>query len=235
MARALTPLEARVLGVLVEKQATVPDTYPLSLNTLVAGCNQKTTRDPVMNATDAEVLGAIDGLKSMSLAFEGSSTRVTRYEHNAARGLNVSSAAVALLAVLMLRGPQTAAELRANAERLHRFADQAAADALLHELADRYPPRTVLLPRAPGAREPRWAHLLCGEVLMTAPRELAGGSDEDAISVGELVALKAELGRQGAELAALRMLVNRMAGELGISTDEASPGNDSPGNSSPDA
>ena len=235
MARALTPLEARVLGVLVEKQATVPDTYPLSLNTLVAGCNQKTTRDPVMNATDAEVLGAIDGLKSMSLAFEGSSTRVTRYEHNAARGLNVSSAAVALLAVLMLRGPQTAAELRANAERLHRFADQAAADALLHELADRYPPRTVLLPRAPGAREPRWAHLLCGEVLMTAPRELAGGSDEDAVSVGELVALKAKLGRQGAELAALRMLVNRMAGELGISTDEASPGNDSPGNSSPDA
>ena len=229
MARALTPLEARVLGVLVEKQATVPDTYPLSLNTLVAGCNQKTTRDPVMNATDAEVLGAIDGLKSMSLAFEGSSTRVTRYEHNAARGLNVSSAAVALLAVLMLRGPQTAAELRANAERLHRFADQAAADALLHELADRYPPRTVLLPRAPGAREPRWAHLLCGEVLMTAPRELAGGSDDDAISVGELVALKAELGRQGAELAALRMLVNRMAGELGISTDEASPGNSSPG------
>ena len=235
MARALTPLEARVLGVLVEKQATVPDTYPLSLNTLVAGCNQKTTRDPVMNATDAEVLGAIDGLKSMSLAFEGSSTRVTRYEHNAARGLNVSSAAVALLAVLMLRGPQTAAELRANAERLHRFADQAAADALLHELADRYPPRTVLLPRAPGAREPRWAHLLCGEVQMTAPRELAGGSDEDAVSVGELVALKAKLGRQGAELAALRMLVNRMAGELGISTDEASPGNDSPGNSSPDA
>jgi len=222
MARALTPLEARVLGVLVEKQATVPDTYPLSLNTLVAGCNQKTTRDPVMNATDAEVLGAIDGLKSMSLAFEGSSTRVTRYEHNAARGLNVSPAAVALLAVLMLRGPQTAAELRANAERLHRFADQAAADALLHELADRYPPRAVLLPRAPGAREPRWAHLLCGEVQMTTPREFASGSDEDAVSVGELVALKAELSRQGAELAALRTLVNRMAGELGMSTDEAS-------------
>ena len=101
MARALNPLEARVLGVLVEKHATVPDTYPLSLNTLVVGCNQKTTRDPVMNATDAEVLSALDGLKSMSLAFEGSSTRVTRYEHNAVRGINVPANAVALLTVLM--------------------------------------------------------------------------------------------------------------------------------------
>jgi hypothetical protein len=221
MARALTPLEARVLGVLVEKAATVPDTYPLSLNSLVAGCNQKTARDPVINATDAEVLAAVDGLKSMSLAFEGSSSRVTRYEHNAARGFNVPVPAAALLAVLMLRGPQTSAELRANVERLHRFADIAAVEAVLRELADRYPPRAVLLPRAPGAREPRWAHLLCGDVQMTAPRGdyVAGASDDDAISVGELVALKAELTRQATELAELRALVLRMAAELGITTD----------------
>ena len=216
MARALTPLEARVLGVLVEKHATVPDTYPLSLNTLVAGCNQKTTRDPVLSATDAEVLAAVDGLKSMSLVFEGSSSRVTRYEHNAPRGLNVPAPAVALLTVLMLRGPQTSAELRANVERLHRFADIAAVEVVLAELAERFPPRAVLLPRAPGAREPRWAHLLCGEVQMTAPRELAGGTDADAVSVGELVALKAELRHQAAELTALRTLVLRMASELGI-------------------
>jgi uncharacterized protein YceH (UPF0502 family) len=152
MARALTPLEARVLGVLVEKQATVPDTCPLSLNALVAGCNQKTARDPVINASDAEVLAAIDGLKSMSLVFETSGGRVSKYEHNAARGLNVPGAAAALLAVLMLRGPQTAAELRANAERLHRFADISAVEGFLNELAERYPPRAVLLPRAPGAR-----------------------------------------------------------------------------------
>jgi len=221
MARALTPLEARVLGVLVEKQATVPDTYPLSLNTLVVGCNQKTTRDPVMAATDAEVLSAVDGLKSMSLVFEGSSSRVTRYEHNAVRGLNVPAPSVALLAVLMLRGPQTSAELRANVERLHRFSDMAAVEAVLNELADRYPPRAVLLPRAPGAREPRWAHLLCGEVQMTAPREAAYATDEDAVSVGELVALKSELSRQSTELAALRALVLRMAAELGI--DPAPP------------
>ena len=225
MARALTPLEARVLGVLVEKQATVPDTYPLSLNTLVVGCNQKTTRDPVMNATDAEVLSALDGLKSMSLAFEGSSTRVIRYEHNAVRGINVPANAVALLAVLMLRGPQTSAELRANAERLHRFADIAAVEAVLHDLADRFPPRVVLLARAPGAREPRWAHLLCGEVQMTAARDSGGGnaSDDDAISVGELVALKSELGRQSTELANLRALVLRMAAELGINADPTPP------------
>jgi uncharacterized protein YceH (UPF0502 family) len=220
MARALTPLEARVLGVLVEKQATVPDTYPLSLNSLVAGCNQKTARDPVLNASESDVLAAIDGLKSQSLVFETSGGRVSKYEHNAARGLNVPGAAAALLAVLMLRGPQTVAELRANAERLHRFADISSVEGFLNELAERYPPRALLLPRAPGAREPRWAHLLCGEVQMTAEHAAGGGgSDEDAISVGELVALKAELSRQGAELAELRALVLRMAGELGIAAD----------------
>jgi hypothetical protein len=223
MARALTPLEARVLGVLVEKHATVPDTYPLSLNSLVAGCNQKTARDPVVEASDADVLAAIDGLKSMSLVFESSGGRVSKYEQNAARGLNVPSSAAALLAVLMLRGPQTLAELRANAERLHRFADSAAIEAQLQQLADRFPPRALLLARAPGAREPRWAHLLCGEVQMTAPREAHGSSDGDPISVAELVALKAELAHQGSALAELRALVLRMAGELGIATAPADP------------
>ena len=221
MARALTPLEARVLGVLIEKHATVPDTYPLSLNALVAGCNQKTARDPVLEASDADALAAIEGLKSMSLVFESSGGRVSKFEHNAGRGIHVDAAAVAMLAVLMLRGPQTVAELRANAERLHHFDDIAAVEAVLTALADRYPPRAVLLARAPGAREPRWAHLLCGEVQHTAAREAAGASDEDAISVGELVALRTELRRQGDELAALSALVQRMAAELGIATAAA--------------
>jgi uncharacterized protein YceH (UPF0502 family) len=214
--RALTPLEARVLAVLVEKQATVPDTYPLSLNSLVAGCNQKTARDPVINASEADVLAAVDGLKSMSLAFETSGSRVSRYEHNMTRGMAVPSQATALLAVLMLRGPQTAAELRANCERLHRFADISSVEGFLNELAERFPPRAVLLPRSPGAREARWAHMLCGEVQMTAERIAPAGTDDDRITVGELVALKAELSRQGEELAALRALVQRMASELGI-------------------
>lgn len=209
--RALTPLEARVLGVLVEKQATVPDTYPLSLNALVAGCNQKTARNPVIEATDAEVLTAVDGLKSLSLVFEVSGSRVVKFEHNMARVLGVPSAAVAILAVLMLRGPQTAAELRLNCERLHRFADISSVEGFLDELAAKSPPKVVKLPPGPGEREARWAHLLCGEVAM--PVAAAG---PEAVGAGELAALKAELTRQGAEIAALRALVQRLASELGI-------------------
>lgn len=209
--RHLTPLEARVLGVLVEKQATVPDTYPLSLNALVAGCNQKTARQPVIEATDAEVLTAVDGLKSLSLVFEGSGSRVIKFEHNAARVLGMPSAAVAILAVLMLRGPQTAAELRLNCERLHRFADISSVEGFLEELAGKEPPKVVKLPRGAGEREARWAQLLCGEVAM--PVAAAG---PEAVGAGELSALKAELTRQGEEIAALRALVNRMASELGL-------------------
>jgi uncharacterized protein YceH (UPF0502 family) len=162
--RDLTAVEARVLGVLIEKQATVPDTYPLSLNALVAGCNQKTAREPVMSVSDADVLTAIDGLKSLSLVFEGSGSRVVKFEHNMARVLGVPSQAVALLATLMLRGPQTAAELRLNCERLHRFADISSVEGFLDELVAKEPARVAKLARAPGAREQRWAQLLCGEV-----------------------------------------------------------------------
>lgn len=212
--RALTPLEARVLGVLVEKQHTVPDTYPLSLNALVAGCNQKTARSPVIEATDAEVLTAVDGLKSLSLVFEGSGSRVVKFEHNMGRVLGIPGAAVALLAVLLLRGPQTAAELRLNCERLHRFADISSVEGFLDELATREPAKVVKLARAPGEREARWAHLLCGEVAAAAPAALQAG--EGGVSAGELAALKAEQTRLAAEVAELRALVERMAKELGL-------------------
>jgi uncharacterized protein YceH (UPF0502 family) len=120
---ALSLLETRVLGVLVEKQHTVPDTYPLTLNALVAGCNQKTSRDPILDATEDEVQGAIDRLKALSLVVESSGGRVMRYAHNVARVLAVPTQAVALLTIIMLRGPQTVGELRIHSERLHRFAD----------------------------------------------------------------------------------------------------------------
>src|SRR6516165_11048830 len=122
MLRVLSLLEARVLGVLVEKDRTVPDSYPLTLNALVLGCNQKSSRDPVLNAAETEVQTAINGLKNMVLVIERRGERVARYAHNTERIMNVPQQAAALLAVLMLRGPQTAGELRNNCERLHRFA-----------------------------------------------------------------------------------------------------------------
>jgi uncharacterized protein YceH (UPF0502 family) len=212
--RILSPLEARVVGVLVEKQHTVADSYPLSLNALVMGCNQKTARDPVIAATEAEVLVAVDALKALALVVEVSGSRVSRYEHNAKRVLGVPDQSIALLTLLMLRGPQTAAELRANTERLHRFADISSVEGFLDELAAREPALVVKLPRAAGAREQRWALLLCGPVDMSAAA--ANVSAEDFVAAGEVAALKAEQARMAADLADLRALVVRMAGELGI-------------------
>ncbi len=141
----LSLLETRVLGVLVEKQHTVPDTYPLTLLALTAGCNQKTSRDPIVSASEPEVQAAIDRLKMLSLVVESSGGRVMRYAQNVGRVLEVPTQAVALLAVLMLRGPQTAAELRINSDRLHRFADASAVEAFLQELAARQSGALVVL------------------------------------------------------------------------------------------
>ena len=214
-------LEARVLGVLVEKAHTVPDSYPLSLNSLVAGCNQKTARDPVINATDAEVQGAVDALKGLSLAFESSGSRVARYEHNMARAMGLPSQAVALLTVLMLRGPQTSAELRTNSERLHRFADVSSVDGFLTELAERPEekggPLVVKLPRAPGMREARWAHLMCGPVDVSNLPVAAGG--DDFVATSELAAMKAQQAAMRAEIDELRALVDRLYTELGVTRD----------------
>nr|Q1BJT2.2 RecName: Full=UPF0502 protein Bcen_5249 [Burkholderia orbicola AU 1054] len=152
--RELTPLEARILGVLVEKQHTVPDTYPLSLNALTAGCNQKTARAPVMNVSEDEVTTALDELKRLSLVMEGSSSRVPRFEHNMNRVLGIPSQAIALLTILLLRGPQTAAELRLNSARLHGFADISSVEAFLDELAARAAARRPAAACAGCAREP---------------------------------------------------------------------------------
>src|SRR4029077_10588962 len=119
----LSLLETRVLGVLVEKEKTVSDTYPLSLNALTSGCNQKSNRDPVIEATEAEVQVAVDAMKARSMVIESSGMRVGRYSHHVRRGLRVPDQAVALLAALMLRGAQTSAELRAGTERLHQLRD----------------------------------------------------------------------------------------------------------------
>jgi len=196
----LSLLETRVVGTLVEKQHTVPDTYPLSLNALVAGCNQKTSRSPVMEAAQAEVQQALDSLKSANFVMETSGNRVPRYSHNLGRVLQVPTQSEALLTSLMLRGPQTAGELRISCERLHAFSDISAAEGFLNELAARPAGAlVVLLPRQPGARESRWAHLLSG----TPAIETAETPADDAPS------LKTRVERLEAEVAALRELVER--------------------------
>lgn len=222
----LTPLEARVLAVLVEKKHTVPDSYPLSLNALTLGCNQKTAREPVMQASDAEVLQAIEGLREQGLVNEVSGNRVPRFAHNAAGGLGLPSQSVALLTLLMLRGPQTAAELRLHTERLHRFADVSSVEAFLEEMAERDTPSVVRLPRAPGARESRWAHRLCGEVPMASSPEGRPEALDRAgpVSVAqELATLKAQQAETAAEVARLRALVQRLAAELGVADEGPAP------------
>ena len=204
---ALSLLETRVLGTLYEKQHTVPDTYPLSLNALVAGCNQKTSRAPVMEVTEAEVQATLDALKGRHLVIESSGSRVARYSHNVEKVLQVPSQSAAILTVLMLRGPQTAGELRINCERLHSFADISAVEGFLDELAARPTGALVVqLPRQAGSRESRWAHLLSGQpniVEAPAPRP-----------TGDVEALKATVGRLEAELAQLQAVVERIVAEL---------------------
>jgi uncharacterized protein YceH (UPF0502 family) len=205
----LAALETRVLGVLVEKERTVPDTYPLSLNALTLGCNQKNNRDPVMQATEREVQAAIDALRPLALVIESSGSRVMRYGHNLGRVLRVDDRAVAVLAALMLRGPQTLGELRTSADRLQRFPDLAAVESVLRALAARPEGEggslAVLLPRAAGERESRWAHLLSGPVAEARAADSATAAGDD-----EVAALRAEVGRLAAEAAELRERIERL-------------------------
>ena len=205
----LSLLESRVLGTLVEKQRTVPDTYPLSLNTLATGCNQKTSRNPVMEAGEAEILQAIDTLKELGLVSEVSGSRVVRFGHNQEKVLGVPKQASALLTVLMLRGAQTAGELRLNCERLHKFADISSVEAFLDELACRPEGALVVeLPRLPGARENRWMHLLCGPVDIensVGARGVASPSSSQ-----EIAQLRVRVDALEAEVSELRTLLDEL-------------------------
>ena len=216
----LSLLETRVLGVLVEKEHTVPDTYPLSLNALTLGCNQKNNRHPLIEAREAEVQAVVDALRVRSLVIESSGARVTRYSHNVGRVLRIPEQSVALLAVLMLRGPQTAAELRTSTERMHKFADVSSVEAFLDELAarpaDAGGPLVLKLGRAPGERESRWAHLLSGPVEVRKAEAGPAAAPVD-LSLTDLAALRAQHNQLAAEVADLRAQMQRMANELGIS------------------
>jgi len=213
----LTPLEARILGVLVEKEKTTPDTYPLTLNSLVSGCNQKSSRDPVMSVSESEIQGALEELRSRLLVLEtfGASGRVLRYAQNFAKCYGVPAGSVALLAVLMLRGAQTVSELRANCERLYRFDDASSVEGYLVELSTRTTGALVLrLPKQPGEREHRWAHLLCGEVTVaeTGTRRAVGAADGSSLEA-RIVGLEQELADLRAEVARLAAAITGQTAE----------------------
>ena len=166
MDMVLTPVEARVLGALIEKDITTPDYYPLSLNALVNACNQKNNRDPVMSLDENAVRDALSGLQQFNLAGPagGADGRVTKYEHRLQEEFNFSRGETAVLCVLLLRGPQTPGELRGRTERMHQFEDLDAVQASLQKLMQREPPLAAVLARQPGTKESRYAHLLSGEV-----------------------------------------------------------------------
>lgn len=222
--RQLSEIEARVLGTLMEKARTVPDSYPLSLNAVVAGCNQKTSREPAMQVSEAQAQEALDALRALSLVVESSGSRVARWEHNFQRAMGVPEQSAVLLGLLMLRGPQTAGELRINAERWYRFADISSVEAFLEELSERAEEKggrlVVKLPRAPGAREQRWAHLLCGPVeasqepSQSPPREATGTALEQRIAALE------------SQVQALHSTVQNLCDQLGLSQPGHTESND---------
>ena len=174
----LNEMEARVLGSLLEKEATTPDSYPLSLNALVNACNQKSNREPVMDLDEAAVRGALRSLDEKGLARPLSllDSRVTKYGHRLQEVFNLDRRETAVLCLLLLRGPQTPGELRTRGERLYRFEDVEGVELALNRLAERNPPLVKKLPRSPGTREARYAHLLCGDVEGWEPPELAAES-----------------------------------------------------------
>jgi uncharacterized protein YceH (UPF0502 family) len=206
----LTAAEARVLGALVEKEVTTPDYYPLTLNALVNACNQRSNREPVMNLDEDDVRQALHGLENKQLGGRARSAdgRVTKYEHWLGEAFNFSRAETALLCVLMLRGPQTPGELRGRTERMHRFEETGDVLGGLQKLMERSPSLVAVMPRQPGTKEARYAHLLSGAVESIA---YAPAFPSAAVSVGnpveqderiaQLEATVAELQR---EVAALR-------------------------------
>ncbi len=200
MATDLTQTEARVLASLVEKQLTTPEYYPLTLNALTAACNQKSNRDPVMSLGDTEIQTAIDSLRDQSLVYlyYGTGTRTVKYKHMLPSVFELDAAGVAVMAVLMLRGPQTIGEIRERSGRMHEFGDLNEVQETLDDLARRDEPLLVRLERQPGQKEARYAHLLSGEIdvsnLPTSGEKRTSG-DHSRIETleTEVAALKAEL------------------------------------------
>jgi uncharacterized protein YceH (UPF0502 family) len=207
----LNELEVRVLGCLIEKELATPEYYPLTVNALNNACNQKSNRDPLMNLEETEVVRTLDALRMKHLAIQAAEGgRAPKYRHILAERLRLDPSELALLAELLLRGPQTVGELRNRAERMHQFADLAAVEAVLEELLARTPPLVTRLPRQPGRKESRYAHLFAGEPLLVtedfAPA-LESARQPVLAEYERLVRLEEEVATLRAEVAELRQAV----------------------------
>lgn len=207
----LNAIEARVLGALVEKEITTPEYYPLSLNALVNACNQKNNREPVMQLDEDEVRQALHRLEDNQLAGprRGSDSRVAKYEHHLQEVFNFTRGETAVLCVLLLRGAQTPGELRGRTERMHRFEELDDVLSALQRLMQRGPSLVRALPRQPGTKEVRYAHLLSGEV--DWPMEAAQPSGDTPSANERLLQLEAEVATLRQELIELKELVAKLA------------------------
>src|SRR6267378_2449831 len=206
----LTETEVRVLGSLIEKDITTPEYYPLSLNALVNACNQKTNRDPVMQLDEDAVRNALEGLQEQRMAgpARGADSRVTKYEQRLQEVFNFTRPEIALLCVLLLRGPQTPGELRGRAERMHRFEVLEDVQSALQKLMQREPPLAKVLPRQPGTKESRFAHLLAGDVVdVEGPVQAGTVVERNPADAGRIALLEEEV-------AALRSEVTNFQREI---------------------
>ena len=204
MSGQLTETEARIVGSLIEKQLTTPEYYPLTLNALVAACNQKTNREPVTNYDEQTVTGALDDLRDKNIVyvFYGSTSRVPKYKHILPDVYHLEPSETAVMCVLMLRGPQTIGELRERTGRLYDFRDLNDVNETLESLIKREEPLITRLERAPGQKEARYAHLLCGEVTSYTPPERA--SRGSAANDERVEKLEQEIETLKTELSAFR-------------------------------
>jgi uncharacterized protein len=205
----LSEVEARVLGALIEKEITTPDYYPLSLNALVNACNQKNNRDPVMSLDENAVRDALYTLQQKRLAgsASGADSRVTKYEHRIQEVFNFTRAEEAIMDVLLLRGPQTPGELRGRGERMYRFEELSDVQAALLKLMQRDPPLVKMLPRQPGTKESRYAHLLSGDVETWSGPEETGISPDTGADDQRLSRLESEVADLRRELADLKQQI----------------------------
>ena len=209
MTHVISPVAARVLGSLVEKEITTPEYYPLSLNALANACNQKNNREPVMNLDEDQIRQALHQLEDDGLAgpARGTDSRVAKYEHRMQEVFNFTRGEIAVVCVLLLRGPQTPGELRGRGERMHRFEELSDVQSTLQRLMQREPPLVKVLPRQPGTKEARYAHLLSGE-----PAEWVGNSEvaESSGTGSGMAQMETEIAALREEVAELRAQVEKV-------------------------